>query len=81
MPDTTKVALVRQLRAAQRRSPKDRFKLHGFGEIADMSAEEWTQECRRSGADFGPHLDDPTDPRVDAILAKGRCPNTHTDRK
>jgi hypothetical protein len=27
-------------------------------------------ECRRSGADFGPHLDDPTDLRVDAILAK-----------
>jgi len=36
----------------------------------------------RDGVDMGPHLDDPTDPQVDAILAKGkvvrgRCSGHH----
>jgi hypothetical protein len=36
-----------------------------------MSQAEWDESCRRAGADFGARLDDPTDPRVDAILGKG----------
>jgi hypothetical protein len=77
MADTTKVALDRNeiLRRRAARS-KYRFKLISWEEMVWFGdhPEDWEDECRLDGnVDYGPHLDDDTDPRVDAAIAEWKA--------
>jgi hypothetical protein len=73
MQNTTKIALDRDemLRRRIGRS-RYRFRIYSWEEMGwfAKNPDEWNEECRLDGnVDMGPHLDDPTDPRVDATIA------------